>query len=173
MVRIILVAVLAIAVLLGLVLRSLVAPLYLVVSIVASYLAAIGGTMLLIIDLRGQDGVIFVLPFLVFVFLLALGEDYNIRVMTRIREEARNLSLREAVTAAIARTGPTVTSAGLIPAGTFGVYAVAGGAAMGGQLQAIGLGSRWASCWTLSWSGRCSCRPPPSCSAAGTGGRHG
>jgi RND superfamily putative drug exporter len=60
--------------------------------------------------------------------------------MTRVREEARALPLREAVVRAIGRTGPTVTSAGLILAGTFGVYALAGGGVMGGQLQSIGLG---------------------------------
>jgi putative drug exporter of the RND superfamily len=140
MVRIIPIAVLAIAVLLGLVLRSLVAPVYLVLSIVASYLAALGATTLLVIDLGGQDGLIFILPFLMFVFLLALGEDYNILVMTRIREEARHLPLREAVVRAVGLTGPTITSAGLILAGTFGVFAVAGGGIMGGQLRAIGLG---------------------------------
>jgi RND superfamily putative drug exporter len=75
-----------------------------------------------------------------FVFLLALGEDYNILVMSRVREEARALPLREAVVRAIGRTGPTVTSAGLILAGTFGIYALAGGGVMGGQLQSIGLG---------------------------------
>jgi RND superfamily putative drug exporter len=140
MVRIIPVAVLAIAILLGLVLRSLVAPVYLVVSIVLSYLAALGLTTALVIDLGGQDGLIFVLPFLMFVFLLALGEDYNILVMTRIREEARCLPLREAVVRAVGRTGPTVTSAGLVLAGTFGVFALAGSGVMNGQLQAIGLG---------------------------------
>ena len=138
--RIIPIAVLAIAVLLGLVLRSLVAPVYLVLSIVVSYLAALGATTLLVIDLGGRDGLIFILPFLMFVFLLALGEDYNILVMTRIREEARNLPLREAVVRAIGATGPTVTSAGLILAGTFGVFALAGGGIMNGQLQSIGLG---------------------------------
>ena len=140
MVRIIPVAVLAIAVLLGVVLRSLVAPLYLVASIVLSFLAALGLTTLLAIDLGGQDGLIFVLPFLMFVFLLALGEDYNILVMTRIREEAAGLPVRQAVVAAVSRTGPTITSAGLILAGTFGVFAVFGGGVMGGQLQPIGLG---------------------------------
>jgi len=139
MVRIIPVAVLAIAVLLGLVLRSLAAPVYLVVSVVLSYLAALGATTLLVVDLGGQDGLIFVLPFLMFVFLLALGEDYNILIMTRIREESRELPVREAVTRAIGRTGPTVTSAGLILAGTFGVFALAGGGVMGGQLRWIGL----------------------------------
>ncbi len=140
MVRIIPVAVLAIAVLLGLVLRSLVAPLYLVASIALSYLAALGATTLLVIDLGGQDGLIFALPFLMFVFLLALGEDYNILIMTRVREETGHLPVREAVVRAIGRTGPTVTSAGLILAGTFAVFAVAGGGVMGGQLQFIGLG---------------------------------
>jgi putative drug exporter of the RND superfamily len=140
MARIIPVAVLAIAILLGLVLRSLVAPVYLVVTIAASYLAALGLTTFLVITLGGQDGLVFLLPFLMFVFLLALGEDYNILVMTRIREEARQLPLREAVVRAIGLTGPTVTSAGLILAGTFAVFAVAGGGIMGGQLQSIGLG---------------------------------
>ena len=140
MVRIIPIAVLAIAVLLGLVLRSLVAPVYLVVSIVLSYLAALGATTLLVVDLGGQDGLVFVLPFLMFVFLLALGEDYNILVMTRIREEAGTRPLREAVVRAVGLTGPTVTSAGLVLAGTFGVFALAGGGIMGGQLQSIGLG---------------------------------
>jgi RND superfamily putative drug exporter len=140
MTRIIPVAVLAIAILLGLVLRSLVAPVYLVVTIAASYLAALGLTTFLVITLGGQDGLVFLLPFLMFVFLLALGEDYNILIMTRIREEARDLPLREAVVRAISATGPTVTSAGLILAGTFAVFAVAGGGVMGGQLQAIGLG---------------------------------
>jgi RND superfamily putative drug exporter len=59
-----------------------------------------------------------------FLFLLALGEDYNILVMTRIREEAARLPLRQAVTLALQRTGSTVTSAGLVLAGTFGVFAV-------------------------------------------------
>jgi RND superfamily putative drug exporter len=140
MVRIIPIAVLAIAILLGLVLRSLIAPLYLVVSIVLSYLAALGLTTLLVVDIGGQAGLVFVLPFLMFVFLFALGEDYNILVMTRIREEARSLPLRDAVVRAVGRTGPTVTSAGLILAGTFGVFALAGGGIMNGELQAIGLG---------------------------------
>jgi RND superfamily putative drug exporter len=140
MARIIPIAVLAIAILLGLVLRSLVAPVYLVLTIAASYLAALGLTTFLVITLGGQDGLVFILPFLMFVFLLALGEDYNILIMTRIREEARTLPLEQAVVRAIGRTGPTVTSAGLVLAGTFAVFAVAGGGVMGGQLQAIGLG---------------------------------
>jgi RND superfamily putative drug exporter len=61
-----------------------------------------------------------------FVFLLALGEDYNILVMSRIREEAHTSPLRAAVPTACHHTGPTVTSAGLILAATFGVAGVTG-----------------------------------------------
>jgi RND superfamily putative drug exporter len=135
------VAILAIALLLALVLRSLVAPLYLIVSVGLSYLAALGLSTILFIDIGGESGITFILPFLMFIFLLALGEDYNILVMTRIREEAHQLPLREAVVRAVGRTGPTVTSAGLVLAGTFGVLAVGGGSGgNGAQVRAIGVG---------------------------------
>jgi RND superfamily putative drug exporter len=141
LVKIIPVAILAIALLLAVVLRSLVAPLYLIVSVAFSYLAALGVATLVFIDLAGDSGLTFILPFLMFIFLLALGEDYNILVMTRIREEARAYPLREAVIRAVGRTGSTVTSAGLVLAGTFGVLAVvAGSSASGQQVQAIGFG---------------------------------
>jgi putative drug exporter of the RND superfamily len=83
--------------------------------------------------LGGLDGLTFFLPFLMFIFLLALGEDYNILVMTRIREEARDTPLREAVRHAVGVTGSTVTSAGLVLAGTFAVFAVVGSQMPGGQ----------------------------------------
>lgn len=135
------VAIVAIGLLLALVLRSLIAPIYLILSVVLSYLAALGVATIVFIDLAGNSGIIFILPFLMFVFLLALGEDYNILVMTRIREEAKRMPLREAVVKAIARTGPTVTSAGLILGGTFVVFGiVGGGGSQGSQLRAIGFG---------------------------------
>jgi RND superfamily putative drug exporter len=135
------VAILAIALLLAVVLRSLVAPLYLIVSVAFSYLAALGVATLIFIDIVGEPGLTFILPFLMFIFLLALGEDYNILVMTRIREEARTYPLDQAVVRAVARTGSTVTSAGLVLAGTFGVLAVvAGSSASGSQVRAIGAG---------------------------------
>ncbi len=135
------VAIVAIGLLLALVLRSAVAPLYLIVSVGLSYLAALGVATIAFIDIGGDAGISFVLPFLMFIFLLALGEDYNILVMTRIREEARHLPLRDAVVKAIARTGSTVTSAGIILGGTFAVFAiVGGGGAQGSQLRAIGFG---------------------------------
>lgn len=141
LVHIVPVAVVAIGILLALVLRSLVAPLYLIVSVVLSYLAALGVSTLAFIDIGGQKGLTFILPFLMFIFLLALGEDYNILVMTRIREEAHHLSLREAVVKAVSRTGTTVTSAGVILGGTFAVFGIfGGGGSNGSQLRAIGFG---------------------------------
>ncbi|MGH2913869.1 MAG: MMPL family transporter [Solirubrobacteraceae bacterium] len=135
------VAIIAIGILLALVLRSAVAPLYLIVSVALSYLAALGIATIAFIDIGGDGGISFILPFLMFVFLLALGEDYNILVMTRIREEARDLPLRDAVVKAISRTGSTVTSAGVILGGTFAVFAIVGGGGSGGsQLRAIGFG---------------------------------
>jgi RND superfamily putative drug exporter len=139
--KVIPIAIVAIGILLALVLRSLVAPLYLIASVGLSYLAALGLSVLLFIKLAGDQGLVFFLPFLMFIFLLALGEDYNILVMTRIREEARKLPLREAVTRAIGVTGTTVTSAGLVLAGTFIVFGlVAGGQSGGSQFRDIALG---------------------------------
>ena len=119
--------------LLALVMRSLIAPLYLIVSVVLSYFSALGLTVLVFIRAAGQPGLTFILPFLLFMFLLALGEDYNILVMTRIREEAQHLPLREAVGRALSVTGTTVTSAGLVLAGTFGVLAIVGSGSAGAQ----------------------------------------
>jgi len=118
-------AIIIIGLLLAFVTRSLIAPLYLIASVVISYLAAWGLSVLLFQDAARAGGLFTGIPFLMFVFLLALGEDYNILVMTRIREEASRIPLRQAVTRALERTGPTVSSAGLILAGTFGVFALA------------------------------------------------
>ncbi len=139
--RIVPIAVLVIGLLLALLLRSLVAPFYLIASVGLSYLAALGLSVIVFMDLGGASGLTFILPFLMFIFLLALGEDYNILVMSRIREEAAHMPLREAVTKAIGVTGTTVTSAGMVLAGTFLVFAVAGSAGPGGsQIRDIGFG---------------------------------
>jgi RND superfamily putative drug exporter len=71
-----------------------------------------------------------------FLFIMALGQDYNILVMTRIREEAHHAPIRIAVRTAIGATGTTVTSAGLILAGTFGVLTATGDT----QIVEIGVG---------------------------------
>jgi len=139
--RIVPIAILAIGLVLALVLRSLIAPLYLIVSVVLSFLTSLGISVIVFMKIPGQAGLIFLLPFLMFIFLLALGEDYNILVMTRIREEARRTELRPAVVRALGATGPTVTSAGMVLAGTFLVLAAVGGAGQGnGQIRVIGVG---------------------------------
>ena len=135
------IAILAIGILLALVLRSLVAPLYLIASVGISYLAALGLSVIVFIKIGGNGGLVFFMPFLMFIFLLALGEDYNILVMTRIREEAHRLPLRQAVAKAIEKTGTTVTSAGLVLAGSFIVLTIAAGSGSGAsQVRDIGLG---------------------------------
>jgi RND superfamily putative drug exporter len=135
------IAIIVIGVLLALVMRSLVAPIYLIASVAISYFAALGFAVIVFIELGNSGGITFILPFLLFIFLLALGEDYNILVMTRIREEAHRMPLREAVGRAISVTGTTVTSAGLVLAGTFAVFAVVGGGGSGGsQIRDVGIG---------------------------------
>jgi len=139
--RVIPIAIIAIGILLALVLRSLVAPLYLIASVGISYLAALGLSVLIFIKLGSSGGLVFFMPFLMFIFLLALGEDYNILMMSRIREEARQLPLREAVTRALSATGSTITSAGLVLAGSFLVLTLVAGSGSGGdQVRDIGLG---------------------------------
>ena len=134
------IAIVVIGILLALVMRSLVAPLYLIVSVGLSYLAALGLSVLLFVDLAGDGGLVFFLPFLMFIFLLALGEDYNILVMSRIREEAQLLPLREAVSRALVATGTTVTSAGLVLGGTFSVFAIVGAQQGSSQFRDVGAG---------------------------------
>jgi len=135
------IAILVIGVLLALVMRSLIAPLYLIASVALSFFAAMGLCVIIFMKIGGNSGLTFILPFLMFIFLLALGEDYNILVMSRIREEAHHLPLRDAVSRAVAVTGTTVTSAGLVLAGTFSVFAVVGGRGSGGsQIRDVGIG---------------------------------
>src|SRR5215469_8067843 len=133
------IAILVIGLLLAIVLRSLVAPLYLIASVGVSYLAALGLSVLLFITIGGESGLVFFLPFLMFIFLLALGEDYNILMMTRIREEAHKLPLREAVSRALSATGSTITSAGLVLAGSFAVLAFVEGGNGNSQIRDIGV----------------------------------
>ncbi len=141
LVHVVPVAIIVIGLLLCLVIRSLIAPLYLIASVALSYFAALGLCVIIFIKIGGNSGLTFILPFLMFIFLLALGEDYNILVMSRIREEAQHLPLREAVSRAVGATGTTVTSAGLVLAGTFSVFALVGGRQSGGS-QIIDVGDR-------------------------------
>jgi RND superfamily putative drug exporter len=139
--RIVPIVLVLIALLLALVMRSLVAPLYLVLSVALSFATSLGLAVLIFDIIGGTTGLNFVLPFLMFIFLMALGEDYNILVMSRIREEARHRPLREAVAVALNATGTTVTSAGLILAATFLIAGITGNSDQIHQLAiSIGIG---------------------------------
>jgi uncharacterized membrane protein YdfJ with MMPL/SSD domain len=109
----------AIMVILGLLLRSLIAPLYLGLTIVLTYFSTLGLSIVVFRVLFGQESIGSGIPFLLFVFLNALGVDYSIYLMSRLQEEATHLPLRQATEHALERTGGVITSAGIILAGTF------------------------------------------------------
>lgn len=89
-------------------------------------MAALGFATTVFAHVGGEDALNFIIPILLFIFVVALGEDYNILLMARVREEARSHPLREAVTRAVGRTSGTITSAGVILAGALTVLAIAG-----------------------------------------------
>jgi putative drug exporter of the RND superfamily len=101
------------------VLRALLAPAYLILTVVASFAATLGLATFAFADLFGSEGLAFDLELMAFIFLVALGVDYNIFLMTRAREEAAAQGTREGTLAALVSTGGVVTGAGLILAGTF------------------------------------------------------
>jgi RND superfamily putative drug exporter len=98
---------------------SLVLLLLLLVYLIASFAATLGLVTFAFTELFGADGIAFDLVLLSFIFLVALGVDYNIFLMTRAREEAARHGTREGVLRALESTGSVVTGAGLILAGTF------------------------------------------------------
>ncbi|MFF9130944.1 MULTISPECIES: MMPL family transporter [unclassified Streptomyces] len=104
---------------LGVLLRALVAPLLLVGTVVLSLASALGLSALAFRHVFGYAGEDVAFPLFVFVFLVALGIDYNIFLTTRVREEAIRQGTRPGVVTALAATGAVITSAGLVLAGTF------------------------------------------------------
>jgi RND superfamily putative drug exporter len=113
------VALVVVGVILAILLRALVAPLYLLATNLLSYLAALGGTILITEKLFGWERISYRIPLYMFIFLVALGSDYNIFITTRIRGEAMLEGLRDGTVKALAATGGVLTSAGIILAGTF------------------------------------------------------
>jgi putative drug exporter of the RND superfamily len=109
---------LVVGLILALVLRALVAPAYLILTVVLSFAATLGLCTFAFSEL-GSEGIAFDLVLLSFLFLVALGVDYNIFLMTRAREEAAAHGTREGTLIALVNTGGVVTGAGLILAGTF------------------------------------------------------
>jgi RND superfamily putative drug exporter len=135
------VAALLIMLVLGLLLRSLVAPLYLMVSVGLGFVATLGATTLLFQDVGGHSGLIFMLPLIMYMFVVALGTDYNILMMARLREEAKEgLDPRAALATAIRHTGPTIAAAGVILAGSFAVLMLAGNSLLAEMGFAIAFG---------------------------------
>jgi RND superfamily putative drug exporter len=115
---------LVIVVIIGLLLRAIVAPLLLIATVILSFLAALGVSALAfewIFDFPGEDAS---LPLFGFIFLVAVGVDYNIFLMARVREEAARHGTREGTIRGLAVTGAVITSAGLVLAGTFAVLGV-------------------------------------------------
>jgi RND superfamily putative drug exporter len=114
---------LVVLVILGLLLRAIVAPLVLIATVVLSFGGALGVSALVFRHVLGFSGADTSFPLYVFVFLVALGIDYNIFLMTRVREEAHRHGTRRGALIGLAATGGVITSAGIVLAGTFAALA--------------------------------------------------
>ncbi|MGI5167306.1 MMPL family transporter [Spirillospora sp. CA-253888] len=107
-------------------LRSVVSPLYLVPAVLLGFAATLGAAVFVFQGAMGKPGEIFHLPIMLYLFVLAIGTDYNILMTARLREEAREgHEPRKAAALAVEHGGPTVAAAGLILAGTFSVMLLA------------------------------------------------
>jgi putative drug exporter of the RND superfamily len=105
-------------------LRALVAPLLLIATVVLSFAASLGFSLVVFDVVFGFAGIDPSLPLFAFIFLVGLGIDYNIFLMTRVREETQRYGTRSGMLRGLAVTGAVITSAGIVLAGTFSVLAV-------------------------------------------------
>ncbi|RKQ19057.1 MMPL family transporter [Ureibacillus endophyticus] len=117
------VMVVIIALLLLVYLRSIAATIYLVGTVLISFFAALGLGWLVLTNFFGAESIASALPLYSFVFLIALGEDYNIFMISEVWNNRKTQSIKEAVKNGVTQTGSVITSAGLILAGTFAVLA--------------------------------------------------
>ncbi|WFE37615.1 MMPL family transporter [Micromonospora sp. WMMD998] len=108
-------------IILGLLLRAIVAPLVLMATVIVSFAAAFGGSVFVFDTVLGFKGIDYSVPLLAFMFLVALGVDYNIFLTHRAREETVRLGTRDGILRALSATGGVITSAGLVLAATFAV----------------------------------------------------
>jgi RND superfamily putative drug exporter len=122
--RVLIVVIVAILIVLIILLRSLVAPLYLLATVLLSYGTTLGIVSWIFQGLLGQDGISFMIPIIVFVLLVALGSDYNIFLMSRVREESQKVGNIDGARLAAIATGGVITACGIILAGTFGVLVI-------------------------------------------------
>ena len=135
------VAAVLILIILGLLLQSVVAPWYLMIFVGLGFAATLGATVGIFQDLDNQSGLSFILPIMMYLFVVALGTDYNILMVSRLREEAsEGKTPREAAAEALKHAGPTIASAGLILAGTFASLILAGGSTFSQMGFAISCG---------------------------------
>jgi putative drug exporter of the RND superfamily len=118
------IALVIVFVILAFLLRALVAPLLLIATVVLSFAAALGVGAVVFDVVFGFPGSDPGLPLFAFIFLVALGVDYNIFLMARVREETLKRGTREGMLRGLAVTGGVITSAGIVLAGTFSVLAV-------------------------------------------------
>jgi putative drug exporter of the RND superfamily len=119
-----------IGLILVLTLRSAVAPLYLLGAVALEFAATLGASVLVFQVLAGHAGVAFTLPLVLFLFVVALGTDYNILMTARLREEMlAGRPVREAVAAAVRHVAPAIAAAGLVLAASFATLMLASGQA--------------------------------------------
>jgi putative drug exporter of the RND superfamily len=107
--------------LLGLQTKSLIAPIYMMATIILSYFTAMGAGYFIFDQFFGYSEISYRIPLYTFIFLVALGVDYNIMLISRIKEEARKHPIKEAISLGVSRTGGVISSAGVILAATFAV----------------------------------------------------
>jgi putative drug exporter of the RND superfamily len=125
------VAAVLILVILAALLQSVVAPWYLMGAVGLGFAATLGASVLIFQDGQQQAGLTFILPIVMYLFVVALGTDYNILMISRLREEAREgKNPHDAAAMALRHAGPTIASAGLILAGTFASLMLAGGSTL-------------------------------------------
>jgi RND superfamily putative drug exporter len=118
----------SVVVILVILLRQFILTLYLVLTVLFSYLVTLGVTFCVfyLADPHGFPGLDWMVPLFLFTVLIAIGEDYNILLVTRIQEEEAVLGPERGIEAALAKTGPIISNCGMIMAGTFLSLAIAG-----------------------------------------------
>jgi RND superfamily putative drug exporter len=135
------VAAVLILLILGLLLQSVVAPWYLMAAVGLGFAATLGAAVAVFQDFGGASGLTFILPIVMYLFVVALGTDYNILMISRLREEAKEgRNPHDAAAMAVRHAGPTIASAGLILAGSFASLILAGGSTLGQMGFAISFG---------------------------------
>jgi RND superfamily putative drug exporter len=118
-IRVMILALVGVYVIISILLRSIVAPIYMILTVVLNFGAALGISSWAFHNIFHYSGINYMVPSILFVVLVAVGADYNIFLMSRIREESRNMGSHDAVQTAVSNTGGVITACGLVLAGTF------------------------------------------------------